>query len=125
MIQKHKLVIIGSGPAGLTAGIYASRAQLAPLIVRGKEPGGQLMGTSMVENWPSQTSIMGPELMMNMEKHAKHFGSIMLDEEIVRVDFSERPFKLWTHKDTELHAEAVIIATGATPLKLKVPGEEE
>jgi len=60
-----------------------------------------------------------------MEKHAKHFGSIMLDEEIVRVDFSERPFKLWTHKDTELHAEAVIIATGATPLKLKVPGEEE
>ncbi|MBT4855855.1 thioredoxin-disulfide reductase [bacterium] len=125
MVQKHSLIIIGSGPAGLTAGIYASRAELAPLIVRGKEPGGQLMGTTEVENWPGNTSIMGPKLMMNMEEHAKHFGSIMLDEEIVKVDFSQRPFKLWTHKETELQANAVIIATGATPLRLQVPGEEK
>ncbi|HJM69136.1 MAG TPA: thioredoxin-disulfide reductase [Candidatus Babeliales bacterium] len=125
MSKIHKLIIIGSGPAGLTAGIYASRAQLEPLIVRGEEPGGQLMGTSEVENWPGNVSIMGPKLMIEMEKHAKHFGSSTLDETITRVDFSKKPFTLWTHKDTELKAESIIIATGATPLRLNIPGETE
>ncbi|OGB97375.1 thioredoxin-disulfide reductase [candidate division TM6 bacterium RIFCSPHIGHO2_12_FULL_36_22] len=125
MSKIHKLIIIGSGPAGLTAGIYASRAQLEPLIVRGKEPGGQLMGTSAVENWPGNISIMGPKLMIEMEKHAKHFGSSTLDEIVTKVDFSKKPFTLWTNKETELKAKCVIIATGATPLRLGIPGESE
>ena len=71
----HKLIILGSGPAGLTAAIYSSRANLTPLIITGKNPGGQLMGTNSVENWPGNTSIPGPKLMMNMQEHAAHFGA--------------------------------------------------
>lgn len=121
----HKLIIIGSGPAGLTAGVYASRANLKPLIFEGKQPGGQLTGTSYVENWPGQKSIMGTELMMQMRDHAKHFGCTFIGEEIVKVDFSQRPFTLWTHKNKEFRAEAIIIATGASPKKMGIPGEQE
>lgn len=121
----HNLIIIGSGPAGLTAGIYASRANLKPLIIEGKNPGGQLMGTSYIENWPGNKSILGPTLMMNIKDHAKHFGSSFLMEEIVKVDFSQRPFTLWTHRNKELKAHAVIIATGTIPNKLNCPGEAE
>lgn len=124
MSKKHSLIIIGSGPAGLTAGIYASRAELTPLIIRGDKPGGQLMSTTDVENWPGDTSILGPKLMINMEEHAKHFGSQMLDENVEKVDFSSKPFKLWTNKGNELEADSVIIATGATPLRLNIPGED-
>lgn len=123
--QIHDLVIIGSGPAGLTAGIYASRANIKALIVEGKNPGGQLMGTSYIENWPGNKSILGPTLMMNIKDHAKHFGCTFLGEEIVKVDFSQRPFTLWTHRDKELKAHAVIIATGAIPNRLNCPGETE
>ena len=121
----HHLIIIGSGPAGLTAGIYASRANLTPLIIEGKNPGGQLMGTSHVENWPGNKSILGPTLMMQIKDHAKHFGSQFLSEEIVKVDFSQRPFTLWTSRNKELKTHALIIATGAIPNRLNCPGESE
>lgn len=121
----HKLIIIGSGPAGLTAGIYAGRAQLNPLILEGKSPGGQLMGTTYVENWPGEKRILGPELMKNMKEHAIEYGCNFLAHEVVKVDFSKRPFTLWTHRGRELKAESVIIATGAQPKKLGIPGEEQ
>lgn len=121
----HELIIIGSGPAGLTAAIYAARANLHPLIIEGKEPGGQLMGTTAVENWPGEKSIMGPQLMLNMKEHAKHFGTEFLSESVAQVDFSQRPFILRTDRDKELKAHAIIIATGATPNKLNCPGEDE
>lgn len=121
----HKLIIIGSGPAGLTAAIYAARANLQPLIIEGTAPGGQLMGTTMVENWPGQKSIMGPELMMNMRQHAAHFGTQFIPGKIARVDFSKKPFTVWTDKDKEFQAHAIIIATGAEPKRLGCPGEKE
>lgn len=121
----HKLIIIGSGPAGLTAAIYAARASLNPLIIDGNSPGGQLMGTTYVENWPGEKSILGPTLMMNMREHAKHFGTEFLPEEIVKVDLSKKPFTLWTNREKELKAHAIIIATGAIPNKLNCPGEAE
>lgn len=120
----RKLIIVGSGPAGFTAGIYAARANLSPLIIEGESPGGQLMGTSSVENWPGEQSIMGPKLMQNMREHAKHAGSDFLSESVVRTDFSRSPFTLYTNKDKKLQAHSIIIATGATPKKLKVPGED-
>jgi thioredoxin reductase (NADPH) len=121
----ENIIIIGSGPAGLTAGIYTSRANLKPLIIDGKTPGGQLMGTSLVENWPGNKSILGPTLMMNMRDHAKHFGCRFLMEEIVKVDFSQKPFTLWTNRNKELKSHAIIITTGAIPNRLNVPGESE
>jgi len=120
----EKLVIIGSGPAGLTAGMYGSRAELAPLLIEGANPGGQLMYTTAVENWPGNISIMGPELMMNMKEHAKHFGTRFLSDEVTAVDFSKRPFTLTTRDGTTIKAESVIVATGAKPKRLKVPGED-
>src|SRR5581483_12114693 len=120
--QTRKLVIIGSGPAGLTAGVYAARANLAPLILEGKQPGGQLTGTSYVENWPGHKSILGTDLMMQMRDHAKHLGCTFMSHEVVKVDFSQRPFTLWTHKNQEIKAESIIIATGASPKKLGIPG---
>ena len=121
----HQLIIIGSGPAGLTAGIYAGRANLNPIIIEGKSPGGQLVGTSHVENWPGEKKILGPTLMMNMKDHAQHFGSTFISEEVVKVDFTQPPFTVWTNKNKELKSKAVIIATGATPKRLGVPGESE
>lgn len=121
----YPLIIIGSGPAGLTAGIYASRSKLYPLVLDGEKPGGQLMGTSYVENWPGEKSILGPELMEKIREQAKHLGCEFLTETIVKVDFSKKPFTLWTNKNKELKSESVIIATGASPKKLKCPGEEE
>lgn len=125
MNELQKLVIIGSGPAGLTAGIYAGRADLSPLIIEGSKPGGQLMTTSLVENWPGEKSIMGPKLMMNMQEHAKAMGAQMLSESVTEVDFSKQPFTITTDRGKTIRAQAVILATGASPNKLKVPGEEE
>jgi thioredoxin reductase (NADPH) len=125
MSDSRKLIIIGSGPAGLTAAIYASRANLQPLIIDGGQPGGQLMGTSLVENWPGQKSILGPALMQQIRDHAKAFGTEFLSETVVKTDFSKRPFTIWTDRNKELKADAVIIATGSTPKRLGVPGENE
>ena len=121
----HSLIIIGSGPAGLTAAIYAARANLHPLVIHGKNPGGQLMNTTAVENWPGNKSIMGPELMMHMQDHAAHFGTEFLDESIAQVDFKKQPFELISDKGTHLTADTIIIATGASPKRLGCPGESE
>ena len=120
----HKLIIIGSGPAGLTAAVYAARSNLEPIIIDGDEPGGQLVKTSYVENWPGEKSILGPKLMMNMRDHAKHFGTQFISGKVTRVDFSKKPFTLVVNDTTELQSHAVIIATGATPKRLNVPGED-
>ncbi len=125
--KKYKVVILGSGPAGLTAGIYTGRAGLSPLIIDGHKPGGQLMTTSAVENWPGDISIPGPALMENIREHAKACGSLFLDATVTKVDLSSRPFTLTTNAPDEMHmlkAESLIIATGAQPRKLGVPGEE-
>ncbi len=121
----HELIILGSGPAGLTAGIYASRANLDPIIIEGAKPGGQLMYTSVVENWPGETSIMGPELMIKMRKHAEAFGCKFISGNASRVDFSQMPFTIWTDKDQMFKAQSVIITTGATPKRMGVPGEDQ
>jgi thioredoxin reductase (NADPH) len=122
--KTHKLIIIGSGPAGLTAGVYTARAQLAPIIIDGTKPGGQLMGTTFVENWPGEKSILGPKLMMNMRDHAKSLGCEFISETIVKADLSKRPFTLTTNRDKVLKAESLIIATGSTPNRLNCPGED-
>lgn len=121
----HPLIIIGSGPAGLTAAVYAARSNLHPIIIEGSNPGGQLMNTTYVENWPGEQSILGPVLMSNMRKHAQHFGTQFIAETVVSVDFTQRPFTIITDRGTVYKAHCVIVATGATPKKLGVPGEEE
>jgi thioredoxin reductase (NADPH) len=123
--QVHKLIIIGAAPAGLTAAVYAARARLAPLVISGPKPGGQLMGTTAIENWPGNISILGPELMLNMRQHAAHFGTQFLDETVTKVDFSQSPLTLWTNHNTVLKADSVIIATGANSRTLNCPGEQE
>src|SRR5919197_3938662 len=109
------VIIIGSGPAGYTAGIYTSRAKLSTRIISGTLPGGQLMTTSEVENYPGfPNGIFGPELMMNMRQQAERFGSLIADDEVIRVDFSRRPFEITSHSET-CEAHSVIICTGASP----------
>ncbi|MEO8437922.1 MAG: FAD-dependent oxidoreductase, partial [Chloroflexota bacterium] len=118
-----KIVIIGSGPAGLTAAIYAARANLAPVVLAGSAPGGQLMLTSDVENYPGfEDGIQGPDLMAAMRAQAERFGSVLIDVDIDRVDFSERPFRIWA-RGTEYRAQAVIVATGASALWLGLESE--
>jgi len=120
----HKLIIIGSGPAGLTAAVYAARANLEPIIIDGDEPGGQLVKTSYVENWPGEKSILGLKLMMNMRDHAQHFGTQFVSGRVTKVDFSKKPFTITVNDTKVLQAHSVIIATGATPRRLGVPGED-
>ncbi|MEO8251668.1 MAG: thioredoxin-disulfide reductase [Chloroflexota bacterium] len=123
--RHHKLAIIGSGPAGLTAAIYAARANLEPMVFAGNTPLGQLMITSDVENYPGfPHGIQGPELMQLFRDQAERFGSRLLDKDVTRIDFSERPFGLWVG-DVEYRADAVIVATGASALWLGLPSEEE
>ncbi len=125
MSEVYKLIIIGSGPAGFTAGIYSGRAELKPLLFAGEKQGGQLINTAMVENWPgAEKGIMGPELMMQMRKQAEKFGAEVIDKKVSKVDFSKRPFKIWVGGE-EFQAEAVIIATGAENRMLGVPGEKK
>lgn len=121
----HPLVIIGAGPAGLTAAIYAARANLNPVIIEGPKPGGQLMGTTAVENWPGNSSIMGPELMINMQNHAKKFNVTTISGSVTAVDVSTKPFSLTVDNKQEIKAHSIIIASGATPNKLSCPGEFE
>lgn len=128
----RKVVILGSGPAGLTAAIYASRAQLEPLVVDGPQPGGQLTITTDVENYPGfSKGIMGPELMNEFRAQAERFGTEFLNVWIDRVDLSERPFKLYgkasqdaAEISTLIKAETLIISTGASAKWLGIPGEE-
>lgn len=120
----HNLVIIGSGPAGLTAALYASRAELEPVVIAGLQPGGQLTLTSEVENFPGfPEGIQGPELMQNMTKQVERFGTQIIYENVASVDFSSKPFKVKTDNQ-ELQAKAVIIATGAEANWLGLENEQ-
>ncbi|MEN9645281.1 MAG: thioredoxin reductase [Actinomycetota bacterium] len=128
-MSHHQVVIIGSGPAGLTAAIYTARANLSPLVIEGEpsstsdQPGGQLMLTTEVENFPGfPEGIMGPELMMRCREQAARFGAEFLTAKATAVDFSERPFKVWVRDD--LHtADAIIVSTGAQSLMLGLEAE--
>jgi thioredoxin reductase (NADPH) len=125
MATTRKVIIIGSGPAGYTAAVYAARANLAPLMFTGLQAGGQLVLTTMVENYPGFVDgIMGPELMETMRKQAERFGTDMIGEDVTAVDFSRRPFVVRAG-ETAYEAETLIVATGATAKLLGVPGERE
>jgi thioredoxin reductase (NADPH) len=122
---RRKVAIIGSGPAGLTAAIYAARANLEPLVIAGNVPMGQLMITSDVENYPGfPEGIQGPELMQTFRDQAERFGATILERDATRVDFSSRPFGIWVGND-EYRADTVIVATGASALWLGLESEEE
>jgi thioredoxin reductase (NADPH) len=124
-IEHRKLIIIGSGPAGLTAAIYAARADLEPLVFEGSQPGGQLMLTTEVENFPGfPKGIQGPELMQLMREQAERFGAKLEMLDVTKVDFSVRPFKIWADEDLYT-ADAVIIATGASAKWLGLESEQK
>jgi thioredoxin reductase (NADPH) len=125
MAQHEKLLIIGSGPAGYTAALYAARANLSPLLVEGLQPGGQLTITSDVENYPGfPEGVLGPELMEKFKQQAERFGTRFVLGEVTRVDFSRRPFQVW-QDDTHYTAHAVIVATGASAKWLGIPSEKQ
>jgi thioredoxin reductase (NADPH) len=122
-LSPRNVVIIGSGPAGLTAALYAARANLKPLVIEGIEAGGQLMLTTLVENWPGhRDGIMGPDLMTEMRAQAERFGAEIIQGNVETVDVSRRPFSIVT-SDGEHHARSVIVATGASARLLGLPSE--
>ncbi|MBN2909589.1 thioredoxin-disulfide reductase [Polycladomyces sp. WAk] len=122
----HKVIVLGTGPAGLTAAIYLARANMKPLVIEGQEPGGQLTTTTEVENFPGfPDGILGPELMDNMRKQAERFGAEFKRGWVTEVDLSKRPFKLSVYGLGELETESLIISTGASAKLLGIPGEKE
>lgn len=124
-IQHHKLIILGSGPAGYTAAVYAARANLNPVIIAGMQPGGQLTTTTDVDNWPGDDKgVQGPELMERMQRHAERFNTQVIYDYITNVDFSKKPFVL--QSDSNIYScDALIIATGATAKYLGLESEEK
>jgi len=122
--QHHRLIIIGSGPAGYTAAVYAARAALTPVIITGVEVGGQMTTTTDVDNWPADDQgVQGPELMERMKRHAERFGTKLIHNQVDRVELGKRPFKLHCGKD-EYTCDALIIATGASAKYLGLPSED-
>ena len=123
-VEKIKCLIIGSGPAGYTAAIYASRANLSPVLYQGEQPGGQLTTTNEVENFPGYPEgITGTEMMMQFEQQARRFEADIRSGWVTKVDFSAKPLKVWV-EDKEIHADSVIICTGATARYLGLPSEQ-
>ncbi|TVQ55265.1 MAG: thioredoxin-disulfide reductase [Rhodobacteraceae bacterium] len=122
--KRARVLIIGSGPAGYTAAVYAARAMLEPVLVQGIQPGGQLTITTDVENWPGDSMVMGPDLMLRMEAHAKAVGAEIVSDHIQRLDLSARPFTAVGDGGTVYRADAVILATGAQAKWLGLPSEE-
>lgn len=123
MSEHHELAIIGSGPAGLTAALYGSRANMEAVVFEGNQPGGQLTITTEVENFPGfENGVQGPEMMDILRKQAQRFGAKSVFETVTKVDFSNRPFRFWTEKK-EYTADAVIISTGATAKTLDIPSQ--
>jgi thioredoxin reductase (NADPH) len=124
-VAVHDVVIVGSGPAGLTAAIYAARANLKPVVIEGLRAGGQLMATTDVENYPGfPEGIMGPELMERFKQQAARFGTQFVSGDVTSVDLSRRPFRVAT-EEAQLETRTLIIASGASPLELDIPGEKE
>ena len=124
-IEKIKCLIIGSGPAGYTAAIYAARANMFPVLYQGMQPGGQLTTTNEVENWPGNPEgITGPEMMLGLQAQAQRFGTDVRDGWATKVDFSGDIFKVWINDLKELHCESVIISTGASAKYLGLPSEQ-
>jgi len=125
-VKKTKVLIIGAGPAGYTAGIYTARANLCPVLIAGLQPGGQLTITTDVENYPGFAEpIQGPWLMEQMASQAEHVGTEILYDIVTKVDFSTRPFRAWTDGGQEFEAESIIIATGAQARWLGLPSEQK
>ncbi len=120
-----RLLIIGSGPAGYTAAVYGARAMLAPVLVQGIQPGGQLTITTEVENWPGDVEVMGPDLMVRMEAHARATGAEIVSDHISRLDLAARPFTAHGDSGTVYTADAVVLATGAQAKWLGLPSEEK
>ncbi len=123
-VQHHRLIILGSGPAGYTAAVYAARANLKPVIITGMQQGGQLTTTTEVDNWPGDVEgLQGPALMERMRLHAERFDSKIVFDHINKTDLSKRPFTLWGDS-TVYSCDALIIATGASAQYLGLPSEE-
>ncbi|MDJ0824535.1 MAG: thioredoxin-disulfide reductase [Rhodobacter sp.] len=122
--RHSKVLIIGSGPAGYTAAVYASRAMLEPVLIQGIQPGGQLTITTEVENWPGDTEVQGPDLMVRMEDHARAVGTEIIGDHINRIDLGVRPFRAEGDSGTTYTADAVILATGAQAKWLGLSSEE-
>ncbi|WP_435166667.1 thioredoxin-disulfide reductase [Falsirhodobacter sp. 1013] len=123
--RHSKVLIIGSGPAGYTAAVYAARAMLKPILVQGLQPGGQLTITTEVENWPGDTHVQGPDLMVRMEEHARAMGAEIITDYITDLDLSKRPFTASADSGTTFTADAVILATGAQAKWLGLESEEK
>ncbi|MEI6485088.1 MAG: thioredoxin-disulfide reductase [Sphingomonadales bacterium] len=123
MSRHAKVLIIGSGPAGYTAAVYAARAMLAPVLIQGLQPGGQLTITTEVENWPGETMVMGPDLMVKMEAQARHVGTEIITDIVTKVDLSRRPFSIETDSGQGWTADTLVIATGAQARWLGLPSE--
>ena len=119
------VLIIGSGPSGYTAGVYAARAMLKPVLIQGIEPGGQLTTTTEVENWPGDTHVQGPDLMVRMEAHAREMGCEIVGDIVTTLDLQNRPFTATCDSGDVYTADAVILCTGARAKWLGLPSEEK
>ena len=124
-MRHTKLLILGSGPAGYSAAVYGARAMVAPLLIQGLQPGGQLTITTEVENWPGDTHVMGPDLMIRMQSHAEAMGAEVISDTITSLDLSKRPFTAHADSGTTYTADALILATGAQAKWLGLPSEQK